>query len=270
MTAKPVLPRMTRPKLATPNLMRVPKSRGLSILGQISGDFAFRLVVTGSMTNLNVRSAAMAAGWDGKVPLMASITVEATGIIGSTSTAAYAFDTDVLPNGSRVTLVNKGYIVGKGGRGKDYSSSGNAESGGPALRAQAPTTVDNLLGVIGGGGGGGDRSDDAYGGGGGGAGYPVGSGGNSGLDCSVGGMGHGSSGTLTSGGGGGRGSVNAGDAENGYYCALTGVGMSGGNLGNSGGEIGGNSSGPGAGGAAVTGNANITWIATGTRYGTVA
>lgn len=262
MTAKPVLPRMTRPKRATPNLLRAPKSRGLSILGQISDEFMFKDSIATSVLNYNLFDQARAKGWNGKDPLVATVTVEASGIIGAANTSTYGFDTGLLSKGSRVALVNKGYIVGAGGNGLSYSSSGNAGNGGPALRAQAPMVIDNL-GVIGGGGGGGDRGKNREAGGGGGAGSVPGTGGTSYLGDVDLGTYNGGTGTLTGGGGGGRSYYvwEFGEANDG--------GMGGGALGASGGETGGNSTGPGAGGAAVVGNDNITWVATGTRYGAV-
>lgn len=106
--------------------------------------------------NFNVRNRAIAAGWNQILPLVATITVNAGVVIGSASTAAYAFDTDSgFPAGSSLTLTNNGYIVGAGGgggKGGDATACGGCGfgggNGGPALRAAAYVTIANY-GTIG-------------------------------------------------------------------------------------------------------------------------
>lgn len=102
--------------------------------------------------------------------------------IGSTSSGSDALDTGTWPAGATVTLVNNGYIVGKGGDGGS-GGGGNGEDGGDAINMQYDLTIKNF-GIIGGGGGGGGGATSFTSGsfevataeGGGGAGYDVGTG----------------------------------------------------------------------------------------------
>lgn len=236
---------------------------------------------TGSyFNNVNVRTYAINAGWNQTVPLFAYFTMNVNSYIGSNSTAAYAFDTDLsYPTGSFISLtINSGcWITGRGGdggNGADSVTSATAGGvGGPALWARYPITITNG-GIIGGGGGGGGggalqttgggkAGPTVYfcgGGGGGGAGY-FGSSGGSG----------GSNGNYV-GAAGNPGAINiAGTGGSGGTDGVT-TGFSGGNAGGPGaaGAAGGGGGGAGGGaGAAVVGNANITWNAVGTRYGSI-
>lgn len=212
--------------------------------------YVVKETVSASTLNYNLRTRALALGWDGLAPLAAEITVAAGVVIGSAGTAAYAFDTGTgFPAGSMLVLVNNGSIVGQGGGGGGVSASGYPQSGGaggPALRAQVAIRIANT-GVIGGGGGGGGGAAAAH--------YdPEGS--SYDVRC-AGGRGAGG-GTVVS-------AATAGEYNSGYNVRGGGGGALGasGAAGNTGGAAG------GAGGAAVVGNANITWAATGTRYGTV-
>lgn len=245
------------------------------------GGFAFTQTISGNTTNYNLRSSAIAAGWNGSSPLIATVTVKSGVCVGSTSTGAYSFDTGTpFPAGSVINLINNGLIVGKGGAGGNGSTSG--AGGGPALRAQYAMRITNA-GTIGGGGGGGGGGSYTYGsdgayhageGGGGGAGYSVGGGGGGSAY-------NGAAGTLTTGGGGG-GSYHWPN-YNGRDGGTTGGGGTGGGLGVAGGSGGAGwrgdqgggghaingQGGGGAAGACTSGNANITWVSTGTRLGTL-
>jgi prepilin-type N-terminal cleavage/methylation domain-containing protein len=252
-----------------------------------STTFTFTGTISADTPNYNVKTAAIAAGWNQTVPLYATVTI-GTGIyVYSTGTANYAFDTGTgFYAGSTITVINYGSILGAGGAGgKGSDSSTNATAGGdggPAFRAQYAVTVKNngTIGGGGGGGGGGSSGSDgsAYwcgGGGGGGAGYTVGLGGGIGSSGCAGGAqarvaGH-SPVSYTVGGLAGN-----GDCSGVYYYG--GYGEPGGALGAAGGAalytanatISFRSAGAnGAGGAAVTGNSFITWTATGTRYGAI-
>lgn len=232
-----------------------------------SNAFTFNATISANTQNYNLKSAAIAAGWNQTSALKATVTINANVYVGSTSTGSYAFDTGVtFPSGSTLALVNNGTIEGAGGAGgngsaQQFVSPGSGLSGGPAFRAQAAISVTNN-GTIGAGGGGGGGAGSVTtggktqytitgGGGGGGAGYSAGAGGS--------GNSAGSSGTLTSGG--------AGGATAGWPT----YGGNGGARGSSGGSGGsGDTTAGGAGGAsnnAVTGNSNVTWVATGTRLG---
>jgi hypothetical protein len=131
-----------------------------NVLAGASGGFGFAPTINSPVNNYNIRTAALAAGWDGTNPLIATITVNA--VVGSNSTGSYAFDTDLsYPSGSSlsVNLTASGKILGKGGNGgagnPAYEGNGSPGSaGGPAFRAQYAVTVTNS-GIVGGGGGGG-------------------------------------------------------------------------------------------------------------------
>jgi len=87
--------------------------------------------------------------------------------------------------GDTITLVNNGFIMGKGGNGftpTSYTTRIEAQSGGSAISTSLPITITNTAGYIGGGGGGGGgfwywdgSTGAAYGGGGGGGGGSGGS-----------------------------------------------------------------------------------------------
>lgn len=148
------------------------------------------------------------------IPLVATVIVTPTGVVGSDGAFIAALLVDNLFPGSTVKIINQGYIVGRGGNGgKGFSwwlpGNQDGEPGGRALQLLHATTVINT-GVIGGGGGGGGGSstgasnqtyDDPGGSGGGGAGAPAGSGGPP-ADGKYGPF-EGLPGTLTTGGAGG-------------------------------------------------------------------
>ena len=265
----------------------------------LAGGFAFNYVISADTANFNVRTAAIAAGWDGIAPLKATVMVNAGVYVYSTSTASPAFDTGTpFPSGSTITLINNGYIYGMGGAGatggRSIFPSPMAEtpaagsSGGPALNAQAAITVVNI-GVIAGGGGGGGGGGGAYrdsggwfnsggGGGGGGQGYnggALGSGGSAGgagtVAAANGNAGTAGSktanGTAGSGGASGGGEV-GGDGGNGAALGATGSSGTAGTAGADGAA--GSGSAGGSPGNSVTGNSNITWTVTGTRTGPIA
>lgn len=275
--------------------MIVPGSPTAMLLA--GGGFAFNYVISADTANFNVRTAAIAAGWDGIAPLKATVMVNAGVYVYSTSTASPAFDTGTpFPSGSTITLINNGYIYGMGGAGatggRSIPPSPMAEtpaagsSGGPALNAQAAITVVNI-GVIAGGGGGGGGGGGAYrdsggwfnsggGGGGGGQGYnggALGSGGSTGgggynADGNAGTAGSKTAnGTAGSGGASGGGEV-GGDGGNGAALGATGSSGTAGTAGADGAA--GSGSAGGSPGNSVTGNSNITWAVTGTRTGPIA
>lgn len=200
-----------------------------------SSTFTFNQTISEDTKNYNLRSAALAGGWDGIEPLNATVTVNSGIYVGATGTGLYGFDTGTpFPDGSTLALVNNGFIVGAGGGG-GASPSGAGKAGGPAMRALAAISITNN-GTIGGGGGGGGAGPIF--GGGGGQGY---SGGGAGGGAGAG--------TKTAPGAGGSGGGSGGVLGAGGVAGSVGAG--------------------GAAGAAVVGNANITWVATGTRLGPI-
>lgn len=241
--------------------------------------FNFTPTISADTLNYNLRAAAVAAGWNQTDPLKATVTINSGVYVGSSNTSGYGFDTGVtFPGGSTLALVNNGFIVGAGGAGgssPDGVGPSPGSPGGPALRAQAAISVTNNGTIGGGGGGGGGGGAEAYGGsvdqggggGGGGRGLNGGAAGSGGSN-----MGNGTAGSKTAAGTG------AGSSGNGVGAEGEGGGGNGGGLGAAGSAggsgtdwEGGSQPGAagGAAGAAVVGNANITWVATGTRLGSI-
>jgi hypothetical protein len=284
----------------------IPASGTISVDDFRGKSNVFTFSITTNQTNANLRTLAVAAGWNESAPVEATINsgVTISGSVAGNSTAALTIN-GVWAAG--VTLVNNGIIRGRGGvggKGANVNSglAGSAGStGGRALSVSSAVSIDNTLGVIqaggGGGGGGGsaftrdagannNRDAKAAGGGGGGghssnltaAGGAVGTGTNAYYqivyNAAAGGTGN--INTYGNGGTGARSKANSSNSST--YNAIAGTGGRGGNLGTSGvggatasvGNVYRNSGGGGgAGGNAVNGNANITWIATGTRTGTI-
>jgi hypothetical protein len=160
--------------------------------------FEFNDIISSDTTNYNLKEAAIAAGWNKVVPIIATVTINSGVIVGATTSDRYAFDTGAdFPSStgwftveSALTIINNGYIVGHGGAGGSYGfnrtgipsdfSDRTGGPGGSALLAQFRTTVINNGLIAGGGGGGGTGSFTSahiFGGGGGGAGYYGGIGG---------------------------------------------------------------------------------------------
>ncbi|WP_146193267.1 hypothetical protein [Salibaculum griseiflavum] len=130
---------------------------GVIGLGALRGKSAqFTHVITSHQQELDLHAYLLAQGWDGVSQVEVTV---ATGIyIWSDTTAQPALDMGgAFPGG--LTLVNRGFIMGKGGDGgyqlADRTSSVAPTSGGPAIGLTGPITIDNSTGYIGGGGGGG-------------------------------------------------------------------------------------------------------------------
>lgn len=110
-----------------------------------------RVGITANTTNFNLFTAAGSP----KGAVNVVVTIDPGVYVYSTSTAVGGFDMGVgWAQGSRCYWVNKGFVLGKGGKGAQQAT---AESGGPALilRPNLQYLLDNLLGAICGGGGGG-------------------------------------------------------------------------------------------------------------------
>ena len=234
----------------------------------------FTYTMTSSTANGNLRSLVVAAGWGGTSAVVANINSGVYAYATNTGTPGLTINGS-WPGG--VTLNNSGNITGMGGDGGRWNVGGGP--GGLGLSVSSPVSINNINTISGGGGGGGGGtgratgSDEAGGGGGG--------GGRTGLTNSAGGAGEplspywccgpvrgwsgspGGAGTSGGAGGGGPGGVGVG---------VTGLpGGPGGGWGASGSAGSGVYGGPGgAGGAATSGSGPyITWIATGTRNGTI-
>ncbi|MBI3453382.1 MAG: hypothetical protein HY057_11270 [Rhodospirillales bacterium] len=206
-------------------------------LTSLNGRKRFVIVIAVDMNNYNLRSAVNALGYVDTSPCDVDCQINSGIVIGSTSTSTTAFDTGIFPAGSnlKLTILPGVYVVGRGGGGGAAPGGGGGGSGGPALKAQAALVIDNQ-GTVGGGGGGGGGAVSVGGGGGGGAGRIAG----------------GNGATLTVGGSASGPSGNGGDLGQPGQASQDGNNISGGNA-----------------GAAVVGNANVTWLATGTRLGPI-
>ena len=240
---------------------------GMQLLMTSGGGGAFVFSVTTDQTNSSLRALALNAGWDAVGKVFATI---APGVVLSSNSAAIAGLTisGSFPAGVELTISATAYVagaVGGGGFPGSYYGYPNQPgypgvSGGPALAVSVPVTITNSGDIRGGGGGGGGGASSRTTGGflltGGKGGN--GAGGN-GAGATAGGAGASGAGPTNSGAGGYGGNLGAagspGGGGTGWDDGLGYISIAGGAA--------------GAGGAAVTGNSNITWLATGTRTGSV-
>jgi hypothetical protein len=260
--------------------------------------FVFNKTISSDTSNYNLYDDMVANGWNEIFPVIATVTINSGVVVSSTSNSTAAFRVNSLTASSVVTINNNGYIVGRGGRGIGRLNAGDNVGqvtagtlaapafgyGGPALRVDWATNVNNT-GVIGGGGGaggaggggGGDCKCDGCGD------IGVGGFGISGGAAGYGTAGYGWQGFQSAGqfGFGGRqvtdihATSEAGGLTNPGGGAGYAPGTSG-TLGVNGARGGGGAtcgvwylapSDPANAGPATQGNANITWINTGTRLG---
>lgn len=230
----------------------------------VTGEFVFNDVIDSDVTNYNLRARAVAAGWDQVVPLIATTIINSGIVLSADSISQYGFDTGTtFPAGTTLALVNNGFVIGMGGEGGLGRAGGSM--GGPALRAQAALSVTNNGTIGGGGGGGGGGVSSGYD-------YIYGGGGRSGRTNSSA-SGAAQAGTFTKGGNSSSGATGGTTAAGASYFSSAGGAGGGGGWGADGGTgydyTAKTTRSGGAGGAAVVGNANITWINTGTRYGAI-
>lgn len=180
---------------------------------QASGG-TFTFSISSHQANANLRSLAVAAGWNQSSPVVATLT-------GGYYIYSTAVGTPALTiNGSfpgGVTFVNNGFVMGMGGTGGGVTLSGSPAvttsnvgltAGGDAIALGVSCTIQNNSYIGGGGGGGGCNSN--LGGAGGGAGGGTGGTINNQGTISAGGAGGGiggagaGGGSTNAGGGGGR------------------------------------------------------------------
>jgi hypothetical protein len=231
----------------------VPATGAISMGGNFYGEEnTFFLTIASNTENANISTLATAAGWDGSTKIYVTINAGVWVWSDSTSTAGL-----IIPSGMPVvTILNKGYIIGKGGKGGDgqyvtskteSTSLRNGGNGGLAIQSRANTVIINNSGAYiagGGGGGAGGSGTLAVNNG------PVatrGAGGGGGAGGGAGGKGNGNSSGETVNGGVGGG-INA-NGTNG-----TSKQESTGNLYGAGG--GGGGSGGASGGVALSGNSS--------------
>lgn len=206
--------------------------------------FIFNDTVSADRQAYNIRTEAIAGGWDGVSLLDATITISAgIRIFGGFFTDTGYRDGTTL----RLDMSAGGVFIygrgGDGGEGGAESQSGTSgEQGLNALSADYAITIDNLGSTLAGGGNGGNGGNggslaDASGGGGGG-GAPDGLGGQNGGTGT-----DGQDGTIAGPGLGGPGDADGSDGSDGDVLGLT--------------------------GKAVVGDSFINWTNTGTRIGAV-
>jgi|SaaInlV_120m_DNA_3_1039746.scaffolds.fasta_scaffold00310_22 hypothetical protein len=129
----------------------------------------YEFTFASSTQEADLRALAISAGWNGSDQLKVFVNSGVYLWSNSITTGGLVIS-GAFPAG--VTLLNSGYIIGKGGKGGNFSSN-NKENGGPALQITATVPVDvtnNASAFIAGGGGGGAGGSNIGGGGGGGAG----------------------------------------------------------------------------------------------------
>jgi len=159
------------------NLLNV-ASGPISMFDGYGKSSAFAFTISTNQQEANLRTLALAAGWNGTSSVTATVSAGVYIWSDTTGTAALTINGS-WPGG--VTLVNNGYIIGKGGVGGagTTESSGPGGTGGPAISLGINATITNNSGayIAGGGGGGAARGGGGGGdgaGGGGGAGGGVG------------------------------------------------------------------------------------------------
>lgn len=158
--------------------------------GQISLSSAYgksnaaSLRISNNQTNLNLYNWAISQGWNGSSAI--TVTIDPGIYIYSTNPTIAALTVNGFING--ITIVNKGFILGRGGTGGTGGYAGDSTTiggtaggnGGNALNTNMNLTIDNINGYIAGGGGGGGgafwwgRTSNCGGSGGGGAAFGVG------------------------------------------------------------------------------------------------
>jgi hypothetical protein len=231
-----------------------------------------------SGTDVNLRSAAISAGWPGSGAVLATIQPGTT--IQSSSTGGYALTINgSWPGG--VTLDNRGLIVGRGGnggnggRGSPLVPAAPGAGAGTGVLVSVPVTINNPTGIIAGGGGGGGGGGASAtrtpgGGGGGGGGIGVSSGGTGAAGSNTGGPGTpGGGGTTTSAGSGGAGGSSPNPGGNAGPGGAGGGYGSGGASGVAGSPVRPGGSG-GAAGNSLSGNPFVSWpTGFGTTYGNI-
>jgi hypothetical protein len=260
---------------------------GMNNLQGKSNVFAF--TISSDQGAANLRTLAVAAGWNETSAVQATVNSGVT--LGAGFTVSGSF-----PNG--VALTNNGTISGQGGSGGSGGTTTGGfagGAGGTGLTVSTAVTITNNGTIAGGGGGGGGGSyrnqalvncnmgDDfcsmRAGGGGGGGGAGAGPGGGGGSSARISSSrpmtvisgGTGGTGTTIGGGGGSGGMVL------GTYCGscqiTAAAGGAGGGYATTGSNGGASTAAGGAGaagGLAVSGNSNITWAAFGSRIGGIA
>ena len=221
------------PDLVTDNNTNVPNTGNpISLSNFYGATNQFIFTISTNQQELDLATYATSVGWDGSAPVVVTI-----------SSGVYIWSDDISVGGltipssmnGLVTIINNGYIIGRGGNGGN-GNSGSGQNGGAAIsNAATGVSITNASGafIAGGGGGGGGGT---YSGGGGGAGG--GRGGTENYNGNAGGAGGavgevGSNGVRTYAGAGGKG----GGAGGGGGAAADVSGPDGGGSGGGGGRV---------------------------------
>lgn len=136
----------------------IPTSGAIGIGSFYGAASMFIATITSNVQELNLRTWLISLGWNQTAPVTVTI---ASGIyVWSDNTSVPALNMGgSYPGG--LTLINNGFIIGKGGNGGYMvASTGayvNPTAGGPAITLTGPISIDNTNGYIGGGGGGGSH-----------------------------------------------------------------------------------------------------------------
>lgn len=164
-------------------LTKRPAGTSVSMSNFYGTQYVFYATIDTNVQEINLETWAKFYGWNGIFP--AVITINPGVYVWSDNTAVAALTTGTFPRG--LTIINNGFIMGKGGAGGTATPLTNTDgsryvlntppqAGGPAIFLGANTTI-NMSGdnsYIGGGGGGGagmvGAGGEINGGGGGGAG----------------------------------------------------------------------------------------------------
>jgi hypothetical protein len=134
-----------------------------NIANSPSCGFNYNYTIPANTNNFDWRKAIVDAGWNGTQAVNATLTITTGIYVTSISTGSYAlYISPSFPAGSSLTLINNGYIIGKGGAGGKGGGTPSSRlipgeagtAGGPALYVGYYTSITNN-GLIGGGGGGG-------------------------------------------------------------------------------------------------------------------
>jgi alpha-tubulin suppressor-like RCC1 family protein len=189
----------------TPILVRLPTMNKVQPKNRLP-TYVYRNPAGSTVQTLNLKTEAIKLGWDGHSDFETFIIIN-DGIIGSNTAGDYALDTsDGWPapvfndtvTKNQILIINRGYIVGRGGRGSNWNGTSSTYTserqspeidGGPALIARTRILIDNSNGTIAKGGGGGwsvwqgwsNGARYVYDAGGGGAGSPPGAAGIKGI-----------------------------------------------------------------------------------------
>lgn len=136
----------------------IPVSGAISIGSFYGAASNFVATITSNVQELNLRTWLISLGWNQTAP--ATVTIASGVYIWSDNTSVPALNMGgSFPGG--LTLINNGYIMGKGGNGGYMVAATrayvNPTAGGPAIALTGPISIDNTNGYIGGGGGGGSH-----------------------------------------------------------------------------------------------------------------